>query len=192
MKSNIIPLFYCALHGNETVVTIPFISLVVPFYIGTLPFVSGFLLFLIGLLVGLIGRLKKSARKANENLEKVSSQKSGTDPLVNPGQRHPDESSSEDLPQDIDRMHEKKKKNARVLVEISVALMGGSILLLLHDFYSYKASYAFGDYLDGKLVVEMLPILIEELIFVLGFLLLLIVLLVGLIGRLKKIRLQGQ
>ena len=152
MKSNIITLFCFAVQGNDTVVTIPFISLKVPLYIGTLPFVSGFLLFLIGLLINLIGRPKKSARKTNENLEK-------------------------------------KKKNARAIVEIGVALMGGSILLLLYSFYSDKSMHAF--HVDSEIgagfyMRMMLLVLIGELIFVLGFLMLLIVLLVGLIGQLKK------
>ena len=152
MKSNIIPLFCFAVQGNDTVVTIPFISLAVPSYIGTLPFVSGFLLFLIGLLIDLIGRPKKSARKANENLEK-------------------------------------KKKNAGALVGISVSLMGGSILLLLYSFYSDKSMHAF--HVDSEIGAGFymrmtILILIGELIFVLGFLMLLIVLLVGLVGLLKK------
>jgi hypothetical protein len=39
-----------------------------------------------------------------EGTATVSSQKSGTDPLVNPGQTHPDESPLEDLPQHIEKV----------------------------------------------------------------------------------------
>jgi hypothetical protein len=39
--------------------------------------------------------------------QKVSSQKSGADPLVNPGQEHPDESSSGTFPQNIEKIPQK-------------------------------------------------------------------------------------
>jgi serine/threonine protein kinase len=54
-----------------------------------------------------------------ENRVEVSSQESGADPLVNPGQRHPDESSLANLPQDIEKIRVK-------LVDFGLAAKAGT------------------------------------------------------------------
>ncbi len=86
---------------------------------------------------------------------------------------------------------EKKRKNARAIVEMGVALMSSSIVLFLiisFSCYTIILHVIHDPPLDGleACVIIAIPVLIEALIFVLGFILLLIGLLVGLIGRLKK------
>ena len=85
----------------------------------------------------------------------------------------------------------KKRKNARAIAGLGVALMSSSLVLFfITIFYHYAIVSpphpSLGSKGLGPLDIAV-PVFIEALIFVSGFLLLLMGLLVGLIGQLKKL-----
>jgi hypothetical protein len=83
---------------------------------------------------------------------------------------------------------EQKRKDARVIGKLGAALMSSSLVLFLITLFYYYAILIPAHPYDklSPFIAIAAPVLFDMLIFMLGCILLLIGLLVGLIGRLKK------